>query len=319
MLTEPTGAPIVGIDVAQAMLEVAVEGEAVTSQVTNDLTGRRQLVRRLQRRTPQLVVLEASGGYEQALLAACWQAQLPVVRVNPREVRDFARGLGRLAKTDAIDAQVLVQFGRVRALAASPPPDPRRLELAQLEARRADLVALRVAETNRLQQTSHPAVRASIERVIASLRAEALALETQMDVLIADEPALERHAQLLRSVPGIGPGTVRLLLGSLPELGQVSAKEIAALVGVAPFNHDSGRLRGKRAIRGGRAAVRRGLYMAVQAAKRHNPVIRSFHARLVARGKAPRVATIACIRKLVVILNTLLREDRTWHPPAWAT
>jgi transposase len=305
--------------VASASLELAVEGDTLTTQVSNDLLGRRRLVRRLQRLRPQLVVLEASGGYEQALLEALWNAQLPVIRVNPRVVRDFARGLGRLAKTDAIDAQVLVQFGRLRALTAAPPPPPVRLELAQLQARRADLVSLRVAETNRRKQTTNPAVVASIEGVIACLAAEEQALETRMDELIAADAELCRQACLLRSVPGIGAGTVRLLLGALPELGQVSAKEIAALVGVAPFNHDSGRLRGKRAIQGGRAGVRSGLYMAVLSATRHNPVIRSFHARLEAGGKAPRVALVACIRKLVVILNAMLRADTPWQAPAWST
>lgn len=311
--------PIVGIDVASASLAVALEGDALTTQVRNDLLGRRRLVQRLQRLQPQLVVLEASGGYEQALMEALWTAQLPVIRVNPRMVRDFARGLGRLAKTDAIDAQLLVQFGRLRALQAAAPPAPLRLELAQLQARRADLVSLRVAEMNRGKQTTNALVVASIERVIAGLAAEEQALEARMDELIAADAELCRQARLLRSVPGIGAGTVRLLLGALPELGQVSAKEIAALVGVAPVNHDSGRLRGKRAIQGGRAAVRSGLYMAVLSATRYNPVIRSFYARLAASGKAPRLALVACIRKLVVILNAMLRTATPWHAPAWST
>lgn len=311
--------PIVGIDVASVSLEVAVEGDPLTTQVRNDRPGRRRLVRRLQRLQPQLVVLEASGGYEHALLEALWNAQLPVIRVNPRVVRAFARGLGQLAKTDAIDAQVLVRFGRLRALQAAAPPAPVRRELAHLQARRADLISLRVAETNRRKQTSNPVVVASIEGVIACLAAEEQALEAHMDALIAGDAELCRQARLLRSVPGIGAGTVRLLLGALPELGQVSAKQIAALVGVAPFNHDSGRLRGKRAIGGGRAAVRSGLYMAVWSATRHNPVIRSCYVRLAAGGKAPRVALVACIRKLVVILNAMLRDDTPWHTPAWST
>lgn len=311
--------PIVGIDVAKATLEVAVEGEPLTAQVSNDLVGRRRLIRQLQHHTPQLVVLEASGGYEQALLEACWQAALPVVRVNPRAVRDFARATGRLAKTDAIDARLLVRFGRLMALEAMAPADPVRQELAQLQARRTALVALRVAEQNRRQQSPHLVVQASLERVIAGLTDEIKRLDVAMDGLIATDAGLHQQAQLLRSVPGIGPGTVRVLLGMLPELGQVSSKAIAALVGVAPFNHDSGRLRGQRAIRGGRAAVRSALYMAVVTATRHNPVIRSFHARLVARGKAPRVAATACIRKLVVILNTMVRDGTPWQAPVWET
>lgn len=311
--------PIVGIDVAKATLEVAVEGEALTTQVPNDLLGRRRLLRQLQQRTPQVIVLEASGGYEQALLEACWQAALPVVRVNPRAVRDFGRATGRLAKTDAIDARLLVRFARLLAVEAAAPPHPLRQELAQLQACRSDLVAQRVAAHNRRQHTTNATVQASSERVIACLNAEIAQLEAAMDQLIASAPELARQAQLLRSVPGVGAGTVRVLLGMLPELGQASGREIAALVGVAPFNHDSGRLRGQRAIRGGRAAVRTALYMAVVTAKRHNPVIQACYAGLVARGKAPRVATVACMRKLVVLLNAMLREGTPWQPPATAT
>lgn len=312
-------APIVGIDVALASLEVAIEGQPATTQVANNLAGRATLVRHLQHQQPELVVLEASGGYEQGVMDSLWAASLPVVRVNPRQVRRFAQASGRWAKTDAIDAAVLVHFGRVMTLKAQTPPSPARRELAQLQARREDLVTMRVAEMNRLQQTSHPQVRTGIERVIACLTAEERALEVQMDALIAADAEVRQQARILRSVPGIGAGNVRLLLGGLPELGQASPKEVAALVGVAPFNHDSGRLRGKRAIGGGRAAVRHGLYMAVITAKRHNPVIRSFYERLVAGGKAKRVAEVACIRKLVGILNAMLRDDTLWQPPESAT
>lgn len=306
--------PMIGIDVAQATLEVAIEGQTTTQTVPNTLAGHRRLVRQFQQQPATLVVLEASGGYEQAFMDACWAAAIPIVRVNPRQVRDFAKASGQLAKTDAIDAQVLARFGRVMALEAQAPPRPEQRELAQLQARRTDLVRLRVAEQNRLQQTAHPAVQASIEQVIACLRAEEAALEAQMDAVITADPEFGQQAQLLRSVPGIGAGTVRVLLAGLPELGQASPKALAALVGVAPFNHDSGRKRGQRAIGGGRAAVRHGLYLAVWTAKQHNPVIRAFHERLVAGGKPTRVAEVACIRKLVGILNAMVRDGMCWQP-----
>lgn len=308
-------APIVGIDVALAHLDVALEGTLTTTRCSNDVAGRRRLIRQLQARSPRLVILEASGGYEQALLDDLWAAHLPVARINPWKVRQFAKASGQLAKTDSLDAHVLVRFGRVMEVAAQLPPSPARQELAQLQAHRTDLVTQRVAALNRRKQTPHPHVQASLERVIAGFEAEERAVEAAMDAVVANDPELQVEAQLLASVPGIGPGNVRLLLGSLPELGQASPKELAALVGVAPFNHDSGRKKGQRAIGGGRAAVRHGLYMAVRSAKRHNPVIQVFYERLVAEGKAPKVAEVACIRKLLGILNAMVRDGTAWQPP----
>lgn len=310
--------PIIGIDVSRAVLEIAVEGTPTTSQVPNDSRGRGRFVRHLQRQPPHLVVLEASGGYEQGILDALWGAQMPVIRVNPRQVRDFAKATGRLAKTDVIDARLLVQFGRVMQLAAQRPPRPVQRELAQLQARRQAVVGLRVAEMNRLKQTTHAGVCASLERTIALLRTEERMLEEAMDALLASDEQMAEHARLVGSVPGIGPGSVRLLSAALPELGQASSKELAALVGVAPYNRDSGPLRGKRAIWGGRAVVRSGLYMAVMSARKHNPVIRSFYERLIAAGKPPKVALVACVRKLLGILNAIVRRGIPWQPPAWS-
>jgi transposase len=307
-------APLIGIDVARRTLEVAVEGQATTTQSANDVAGRRRLVQRLQRLAPELVVLEASGGYEQALLEALWAAALPTLRVNPRPVRDFARARGRLAKTDVLDAHNLVAFGRALQLQAQTPPSPVRRELAQLQARRQALVKMRVAEENRLQQTPQPTVQATIRAVIACFQDQERALETAMDTLLESDPELAAQARLLRTVPGIGAGTVRLLLGALPELGQVSSKAIAALVGVAPYNRDSGPVRGQRTIWGGRAAVRHGLYLAVWSAAKHNPVIRSFYVRLRAQGKPKQVAYIACVRKLAVILNAIVRDGVPFQP-----
>ncbi len=312
-------APIIGIDVAKDQLEVAIEGQPRTHQVANELSGHRQLVRQLTALQPALIVLEASGGYEQAVMDCCWTAQLPLVRVNAGRVRRFAQACGQRAKTDTIDAQLLVRFGRAMELEAQRPPRPEQRELAQLQARREELVRLRVAEQNRRQQATHPTAQASIERVIAMLTAEVHALEAQLDALIAADPVLRQHTVILQSVPGIGRGTARVLLAGLPELGQASPQALAALVGVVPYNHDSGRRRGKRVIGGGRAAVRRGLYLAVWTAKRHNPVIRAFYRRLVAAGKPPRVAEVACIHKLVGILNALLRDGVPWEAPATAS
>jgi len=310
--------PVVGIDVALARLDVVVEGQVQTFPFPNDLGGRRRLVRQLQPLQPCLVVLEASGGYEQPVMDALWAAQLPLARVNPRMVRKFAEASGQRAKPDGApfgpDAQLLVRFGRVMEVTAQAPPSPARQELAQLQAHRTDLVQLRVAAMNRRKQTPHPDLQASLERVIAGMRVEERAVEAAMATLIAADPALCQQAQLLGSVPGIGAGTVRLLLGALPELGDASGKELAALVGVAPFNHDSGRKRGQRAIGGGRAAVRTGLYMAVRSAKRHNPVLRAFYERLVADGKPVRVAEVACMRKLLGILHAMLRDGTCWQP-----
>lgn len=312
-------APIVGIDVALAALDVALEGSSTMTRCANDVAGRRRLLGQLQALQPRLVILEASGGYERALLDDLWAAKLPVARVNPWKVRQFAKASGQLAKTDALDAHVLVRFGRVLDVAAQAPPSPARQELAQLQAHRSALVIQRVAAMNRRQQTPHPHAQASLDRLIACFAAEEQAVEATMDALLASDSDLRHEATILASVPGIGAGNVRLLLGALPELGRASSKELAALVGVAPFNHDSGRKQGQRAIGGGRAAVRQGLYMAVRSGKRHNPVLRAFYERLVAEGKAPKVAEVACIRKLLGILNAMVRDGTVWQPPEPAT
>ncbi len=310
---------VIGIDVGKQRLVVAGEEQPAPQAFVNDRVGRARLVSWLQPIQPALIVLEASGGYEHALMDALWAADLPVVRVNPRQVREFARATGRLAKTDRIDAGMLARFGRVMDCRAQAPPRPARQRLARLQARRQDLIALRVAETNRAQQAREPAVQESIARVLALLDAELEALEAEMEALIAACAELRAQAALIQSMPGMGAHRARLLLAELPELGQLSPKALAALVGVAPCNHDSGQLRGQRKIKGGRATLRRGLYMAVVAASIHNPVLRAFYARLVAKGKPKRVALIATMRKLLVILNAMLRDGVPWQPPAWST
>lgn len=307
---EPT--VVVGIDVGKDELVVAISGQVQT--LANDRAGHARLVRRLQTIQPRLIVLEASGGYEQPILRELWSAALPVRRVNPRQARDFARSTGRLAKTDRIDAQLLATLGRALELTPQAPPSQARQDLAQLQARRQDLVALRVAELNRSKQATDARVQASIAAVIALLGQQVRQIEAEMDAVLAGCADLTAQAALLTTMPGIGQTSARLLLADLPELGHASPREIAALAGVAPINHDSGRLRGHRRIRGGRPQLRSGLYMAVLAATTHNPVLQPFYERLVAAGKPKPVALIATMRKLLIMLNAMLRDGCVWQP-----
>jgi transposase len=310
---------LIGIDVAKESLVVARSDTDKVETVANTSTGVVQLVKTLKTDQPQLVVLEPSGGYEQPLLWSLWDGQLPVVRVNAWKVRQFARSSGRLAKTDAIDARVLIHFAQVMELRVQQPLSLVQRQLAQLQARRQDLVGLQVIETNRSQQSQNTAVQENIAEIVAVLQDGIEAMEAAMDALIDADTELSRHREVLESVPGVGTISARLLLSGMPELGKASPKEIAALLGVAPFNQDSGRMRGQRTIRGGRSVVRSGLYMAVVAASQHNPVLRSFYHRLVERGKPKQVALVACMRKLIVLLNAMVRDDRLWQPPVWAT
>lgn len=306
---------IVGIDVSKAELVVAGLGPITT--YTNDLAGRHRLSTQLKRQPLRLVVMEATGGYERGMLEACWRQHLPVCRVNPRQVRDYAKSQQRLAKTDALDATILVEFGQF--LAAQPPPPPERLELADLQARRQDLIALRTAEQNRLQQTAHRVITSSIQRVIKQLTTELTNMDTAIEAIIARSPTLAAQATVLATMPGVGQQTVRLLLALLPELGQASPRQLAALVGIAPMNRDSGRHRGKRQIVGGRAAVRSGLYMPVLTMCRYNPVLKAFAERLQAKGKPAKVVQIAVMRKALTMLNAMVRDGTPWQPTSTNT
>jgi transposase len=306
-------APVVGIDVGKDTLVLAWSGSRTRETVANDPPGRRRLLGQLPHLQPRLLVLEASGGYEQPLLSELWAAKLPVARVNPRRVREFARATGQVAKTDALDAGILVRFGELMAPPPQPPPSPARQQLAVLQARRQDLVKLRVAEDTRAQQARAAPVRASIARILAVLDDEITTVEAAMDEIIAADAELSAQAALLQTMPGIGPVSARLVLATLPELGQATPKQIAALAGVAPFNHDSGRIQGQRAIAAGRKAVRTGLYMAVVAATVHNPVLGAFYHRLLEAGKPGPVALIATMRKMLVILNGMLRDGTPWQ------
>jgi transposase len=307
-----TPGPVVGIDVAKAELVVAVRPGDDRWTVPNDEAGVARLRERLQRVAPTLIVLEATGGYERAAVAALAAAQMPVVVANPRQVRDFARATGQLAKTDRIDAGTLALFAdRVR-------PTPRPLAdeasgaLSALLTRRRQLVGMLVAERNRLEHAP-AAVGRSIRTHIRWLERQLGAVDRDLDEAIQQSPVWRAKEDLLRSVPGVGPIVSRTLLGALPELGQLNRRRIAALAGVAPFARDSGTLRGRRIVWGGRAPVRTALYMSALVATRRNPVIRAFYLRLVAAGKPKKVALVACMRKLLTMLNVMMRTNTPWR------
>jgi transposase len=303
----------VGLDVSKTEIEgVARPGDAVL-RVPHTDDGIAGLVAKLQELRPTLVVLEATGGYEVNLSTALAIAGLPVAIVNPRQVRDFAKALGRLAKTDAIDAHVLALFAeRIR-------PEPRGLpdeahqELAALIARRRQLIEMLVAERNRLALAPE-AVRTDLRQHIRWLERRLSDFDDQITTLIRKSPLWRAQDNLLRSVPGIGPVTSSAIIVGLPELGKITRRQIAALVGCAPLNRDSGQWRGQRVTWGGRAPIRRVLYMATLVATRWNPVIRAFYRRLRDGGKPPLVALIAAMRKLLTILNAMIKQQKSWNP-----
>jgi transposase len=303
----------VGIDVSKDVLDVAVRPDPKAWQVKNDDAGLQALCSSLLEVSPELVVLEATGGYESAAVAALATAGLPVVVVNPRQVRDFAKATGKLAKTDALDAEVLALFAeRVR-------PEVRELtteaaqELEDLLSRRRQILEMLQAERNRLEHAKG-AVRKDLLEHIRYLEKRLVRVDSDLDQRVRESPFWRARDELLRSVPGVGPGLSRTLIADLPELGSLSRQEIAALAGVAPLNRDSGRSRGRRSTWGGRASVRAALYMAAVASTRWNPVIQEFYLRLRATGKPAKVALVACMRKLLVILNSMVRHNRPWSP-----
>jgi transposase len=307
-------APVfVGIDVSKARLDIALGPSGDTESVCNDETGITTLVKRLLAVKPTLIVLEASGGLQRSLVHALADAELPVIVVNPRQVRDFAKATGQLAKTDRIDAGVLARFGEAVRPGLRALPDASTEELRALIARRRQLTEMIVAERNRLSSAARP-LRKRIKAHVRWLEAELERADTELDQSIRQSPIWREQEDLLKSVPGIGSVISRTLLAELPELGKLSRKQIAALVGVAPLNWDSGTLRGRRAVWGGRACVRAALYMAALVASRRNPVIRNFYTRLRAAGKAPKVALVACVRKLLTILNAMLKHRTHWSP-----
>lgn len=309
-----TSPRFVGIDVAKAYLDVAERPGPAPMRVPNDEPGIAQLVTQLLAAEPTLIVLEATGGLEGAAVAALVAAGLPVAVVNPRQVRDFAKAVGHLAKTDALDAHVLAHFAEVIRPTPRPLPDAERQALAALLTRRRQILAMLVAEQQRLGSAAL-ALRPRIEAHIAWLRQERDELDRDLRHQIRQSSAWREDDDLLQSVPGVGPVLATTLIADLPELGRLDRKQIAALVGVAPFNCESGILRGRRIIWGGRGRVRAALWMGTLVAVRHNPVLRTFYARLLAAGKPKKVALTACMHKLLTILNAMLAHRTCWHAP----
>jgi transposase len=308
------GDVFVGIDVSKNHLDVAQRPVAGLERFSNDAEGIGKLTEFIRQLAPKLVVLEATGGYE-ARVAAELALAAPTAVINPKQVRDFARAIGQAAKTDALDAELLARFGEVVRPEARPLRDEQTQELTDLVLRRRQLVDMIVAETNR-EQRAQSAVRVRIRKHLTWLRKEVARVDDDIDTLIKQSPVWRANEELLRSAKGVGPVLASTLLGRLPELGKLNRKEIAALAGIAPINRDSGQQRGKRSIYGGRADVRTVLYMATVNAVRHNPSLSGFYQRLVAAGKPKKVALVAAMRKLLTILNAMMRDGKAYAIPA---
>ena len=305
----------IGIDVSKDRLDIAFDPAASPEFYPNDPTGHAALVQRFSSLRLLTVVVEATGGYQRAVVAELAAAGLPVVVVNPRQVRDFARAMGVLAKTDRIDAQVLATFGRAVRPELRALPDEKTQALREIMVRRRQLVNLRTAEKNRLAQARGKKVRTSIQQTIHFLEKQLVRIDDDLDRTIRQTPAWRTAEDLLRTVKGIGPVSARTLLAELPELGLCSRQQIAALVGLAPMNRDSGTMRGRRMIRGGRGTVRSVLYMATLSAVRFNPVLRAHYQHLLDSGKIKKVALTACARKLLILLNAMMRDGKPWTMP----
>jgi transposase len=302
----------VGIDVAKEKLDIVVLGEKEASLVTNDGKGIARLIKKMQKLEPELIVVEATGGYQRAVVDGLFRSGLGVAVVNPTRVRQFARACGLLAKTDKLDAQILAVFGERVKPRLYEGKDEKERELSGLLVRRRQLEEMIKAEKNRLR-TIQDNLQSSVERIIACLQAEKTIVEQQIQVYMAEQEDWQVKKQILESAPGVGPVTTATLLADLPELGKLDRKKIAALVGVAPINHDSGKRRGYRKTKGGRADVRSVLYMATLTACRYNPVIKVQYEQLVKRGKVKKVALTACMRKFLVILNAMMRDGHLFQ------
>jgi transposase len=304
----------VGIDVAKAQLDIAVRPTGARWSASDDEAGIAMLVTQLQAIAPTLIVLEATGGFQRAVVAALTVVGLPVVVANPRQTRDCAKATGQLAKTDALDARALAHCADAVRPIPRPVPDAQTEAMRALLTRRRQLVTMRTAESNRLGSASSPMVQADIKAHLAWLDQRLATLDDDLDPTLRASPVWRERETLYRSVPGIGPGCARTLLLDLPELGTLSRQRIAALAGVAPFNCDSGTLRGHRAIWGGRAPLRATLYMATLVAVRHNAGLHAYYERLLAAGKAKKVALVACMRTLLTIRNAMAQHQTPWQP-----
>ncbi|WP_434710125.1 IS110 family transposase (plasmid) [Rhizobium sp. YTUHZ045] len=303
---------MVGIDVSKAHFDVAVEGKRAVVRFDNDAPGRAALATAIA--GAELAVVEATGGYEMAIVRALMAAGIAVAVVNPRQVRDFARASGRLAKTDQVDARVILHFARAMRPAQIPHIDDGRIALAALVTRRRQLIDMAVAEKNRLEHAPQ-AVATLIGETLAALKSQLARVDAAIALAIEAEPDMAARRDLLLTVPGIGEVGAAVLIAELPELGAIDDKKLAALVGVAPVAHDSGTWRGQRHIAGGRATVRCALYMATLSAIRCSPAIKAFHKRLRAAGKPPKVALVAAMRKFIVMINTIIKRRTPWSEP----
>ena len=304
----------VGIDVAKGKVDVSIQPTGEAFEVPNDEAGVKELAKRLKAVSPELIVMEATGGYEKLMARGLTEAGLPVRVVNPRQARDFAKAIGRLAKTDPLDAEVLALFAEALHPEVRSLPDEQTEFLKESVARRHQLVEMRTAEMNRIGK-AHKGIRAQIKSHIDWLAKAIEKADDDLDDQIRRSPIYREFDEQIQTIPGVGPQTSRALLGYLPELGHLDRKQIAALVGVAPMNRDSGKRRGVRSIWGGRAAMRAALYMAALSAVRcNNPAIRPFYDRLTSAGKKPKVVLTACMHKLLTIANAMARSGQPWRP-----
>jgi transposase len=303
---------VVGIDVSKDRLDVCVRPGGEAFAVSRDAAGIEALLQRLARLSPKLVALEATGGFETVVAASLGAAGLPVVVVNPAQIRAFARAVGKRAKTDPIDAAVIAHFAEATKPQVRPLPDAETERLADLVARRRQIIAMMVAEKQREKRASQR-MKTSIARLLKALQAELSELDRDIDEAVRGSPAWREKQDLLSSVPGIGPTIARTLIAELPELGSLDRRQIAALAGLAPWTRQSGKWRGDSFIGGGRASVRSALFMGALTAARFNPILKAFHQRLIAKGKRKMVAAIAVARKLLTILNAILRDRTPWQ------
>lgn len=312
MRTEDQTELYAGIDISKSCIDVDTYPQSYGQRFENTEPGRTLAVQALMKLKPTLIVVEATGGYETPLVAAMAVSGLRVAVINPRQGRDFAKAIGVLAKTDRVDAQVLARFAQAVRPEARPQPSAETAELAALLTRRHQIIEMITAENNRLHMAV-PQVAKEIRKHVAWLEKRLKAMDDDLDGMIRQSPAWQHKVELMTSVPGMGRVTAIALLAQLPELGGLGTKEISGLVGVCPYSRDSGSMRGRRTIWGGRSTVRAALYMAALVGSRHNPVLKAFYQRLVASGKPKKVALVACMRKLLVILNAMMKHDQKWH------
>lgn len=314
MESMPAADRFVGIDVSKSWVDVHLRPDGAAFRCTTDGEGLAALVRRVRPLTPRLIVMEASGGYESIVAVSLAEIGLPVAIVNPRQVRKFAEALGQLAKTDAIDARVIAHFAEAVRPPPRPLPDPMMIQLQELLARRRQLVVMITAEKQRWTKAESKITQRSHKTMLKSLESERARIERAIDKLVRHSPLWCAKLDLLTSVPGVGDIVARTLIAELPELGTADRHQIAALAGVAPFSRDSGRRKGKRFVRAGRVQVRAPVYMACLTAIRRNPPLRAFYRRLRDAGKPTRLALVAVMRKLLTILNAILRDNQPWEP-----